>query len=289
MSDVHFLSQLPHVSPLDRGLHYGDGLFETMCVQRGRVRLLARHLARLRQGARRLAIPLPGLNELGLDDLQAALVSAAAKLGEGVLKLIVTRGCGGRGYALPQPTQPSLLLLPYPATCPPAMALEAAGIRVRLCDLRLARQPRLAGIKHLNRLEYVLARAEWQNETIAEGLLLDSEGELVEAVTSNIFLVRDGRLLTPILDQCGVAGVMRDEVMDCARVCGLEVVEARLGLPDLLAADEVFLSNSLHGIRPVMDLVLSAQDVRHFALGAVTRRLHQALDQVLHRSLGLVS
>lgn len=286
MSDVHFLSQLPQVSPLDRGLHYGDGLFETMCVQRGRVRLLARHLARLQQGARRLAIPLPGLNEPGLDSLQAALVLAAIKLGEGVLKLIVTRGCGGRGYALPQPTTPSMLLLPYPAACPPAMALEAAGIRVRLCDLRLARQPRLAGMKHLNRLEYVLARAEWQDETIADGLLLDSEGELVEAVTSNIFLVRDGRLLTPLLDQCGVEGVMRAEVLDCARTCGLEVAEVRLSLDDLLAADEVFLSNSLHGVRPVTGLVLG-EDVHAYALGAVTRRVHQVLNASLEHGLTL--
>jgi 4-amino-4-deoxychorismate lyase len=117
-------------------------------------------------------------------------------------------------------------------------------------------------------------------------LLLDSEGELVEAVTSNVFLVRDGRLLTPIIDQCGVSGVMRAEVMDCARARGLEVAEVRLSLDDVLAADEVFLSNSLHGVRPVTALVLG-EEVRAFALGAVTRRVHQVLNVSLKYGLTL--
>ncbi|MGK0673412.1 MAG: aminodeoxychorismate lyase [Halothiobacillaceae bacterium] len=248
----------------DRGLHYGDGLFETMAVQEGRVRLLELHLARLAWGAARLAIPLADT-----EGLAAKLATAAEALGEGVLKLILTRGSGGRGYLTPDISIPSLILQRYP----PVATAGQEGVTVRLCALRLARQPHLAGLKHLNRLEQVLARAEWRDPAIAEGLMLDSEGLLVEGVASNIFLVRKGRLLTPLLDLCGVAGVMRTHVMQRAVRLGLEVQEARLGLDDLMAADEVFLTNSLHGIRPIIRLL----GWRDWAVGPMTRTLQAGL------------
>ncbi|OYY73752.1 MAG: aminodeoxychorismate lyase [Gammaproteobacteria bacterium 28-57-27] len=251
----------------DRGLHYGDGLFETMAVMAGQVRLLPRHLHRLAHGAARLAIPLPDLSAL-----EAALQEAAQALGEGVLKLIVTRGSGGRGYAPPEDAEPMLILLRYPQKLPRPDDAQA-GIVLRLCTLRLARQPVLAGMKHLNRLEYVLARAEWREPEIAEGLLLDTQDELIEAVTSNIFLVQAGRLRTPCLDQCGVAGVMRAEVLACAERLGLEVEEGRLHLDDVLAADEVFLTNSLHVMRPVRAL----HGYREWVGGTLVPRLQQTL------------
>lgn len=248
----------------DRGLHYGDGLFETMAVQEGRVRLLDLHLARLARDAARLAIPLPDTAGLA-----AAIVTAAVEMGEGVLKLILTRGSGGRGYLPPEEPSPSLILQRHPPVAPEGQA----GVTVRLCDLRLARQPALAGLKHLNRLEQVLARAEWCDPAIAEGLMFDSEGLLVEGVASNVFLVREGRLQTPLLDQCGVAGVMRAHVMQRAAQLGLTVQETHLGLDDLLAAEEVFLTNSLHGIRPVIGLLAR----RDWAVGPVTRVLQAGL------------
>jgi len=191
---------------------------------------------------------------------------------EGVLKLILTRGSGGRGYAPPEDAEPTLVLLRYPQRIP-TMSDAQTGIVVRLCDLRLARQPVLAGIKHLNRLEYVLARAEWREPTIAEGLLFDTQGELVEAVASNVFLVQAGRLRTPYLDQCGVAGVMRAEVLACAERLGVAAEETRLCLDDVLCADEVFLTNSLHGIRPVRAL----HGYREWAAGELTQRLQHEL------------
>ena len=251
----------------DRGLHYGDGLFETLAVKSGRVRLLPRHLHRLSDGAARLAIPLPDLSSL-----DAALQDAGRALGEGVLKLIVTRGSGGRGYAPPENAEPMLILLRYPQTLPTQDDAKN-GIVLRLCTQRLARQPVLAGMKHLNRLEYVLARAEWRDSYIAEGLLLDTQGELIEAVSSNVFIVKGGRVVTPCLDQCGVAGVMRAEVLVCAGRLGLETEEGRLSLDDVLAADEVFLTNSLHGIRKVRAL----QGYREWAQGTWVVRLQQAL------------
>ncbi|MFZ5467737.1 MAG: aminodeoxychorismate lyase [Pseudomonadota bacterium] len=256
-----FLDSLPQG---DRGLHYGDGLFETMAVTEGKVRLLALHLERLARGAARLAIPLPDP-----DGLAGALAVAAREQGEGVLKLIVTRGGGGRGYLPPESPTPSLILQRHP----PVDADGRDGVAVRLCELRLSRQPALAGIKHLNRLEQVLARAEWRDPAIAEGLLLDAEGFLVEGVASNLFLVRRGRLLTPLLDQCGVAGVMRAHVMRCASRLGLDVQETRLVLDDLRAADELFLTNSLYGIRPVVRLT----EHREWAVGPLTRALQDGL------------
>ncbi|MDD2892833.1 MAG: aminodeoxychorismate lyase [Halothiobacillaceae bacterium] len=255
----------------DRGLHYGDGLFETMAVMAGQVRLLPRHLHRLAHGAARLAIPLPDLSVL-----EATLQEAAQALGEGVLKLMLTRGSGGRGYAPPEDAEPRLILLRYPQKLPTPDDAQA-GIVLRLCMLRLARQPVLAGMKHLNRLEYVLARAEWREPEIAEGLLLDTQGELIEAVASNVFIVKNGCIFTPRLDQCGVAGVMRAEVLACAERLGLEVEEGRLHLDDVLAADEMFLTNSLHVIRPVRAL----HGYREWSGGTLVPRLQQTLWSVL--------
>jgi 4-amino-4-deoxychorismate lyase len=162
-----------------------------------------------------------------------------------------------------------LVLLRYPQQLP-TLTDAQEGLVVRLCDLTLARQPILAGIKHLNRLEYVLARAEWSEPEIAEGLLFDSQGELIEAVTSNVFIVKGGRVFTPYLDQCGVAGVMRAEVLACAARLDVAAEETRLFLDDVLCADEVFLTNSLHGIRPVRAL----HGQREWAVGPLlTQRL----------------
>lgn len=248
----------------DRGLHYGDGLFETMRVIGGKVRLMDLHLARLARGAIQLGIPL--VDPVGL---RTYLESKAVSMQEGILKLILTRGCGGRGYQPPTEPQPQLILQAYP----PLDVAGQEGVTVRLCELRLARQPRLAGLKHLNRLEQVLARAEWSDPGIAEGLMLDSEGFLIEGVASNIFLVRDGKLRTPRLDQCGVAGVMRAHVMQRAHALGVEVGEVPLRLEDLLEAEEVFLTNSLHGIRPVIQLV----GHRTWPQGSLTSTLQNAL------------
>lgn len=259
---MHLLDSLPLT---DRGLHYGDGLFETMAVVDGHVRLLERHLARLHHGADRLGLPLPDMGEL-----RAMLEQAAREHAEGVLKLIVTRGSGGRGYLPPEEGEPSVILLRYPPV--DAESLQAPVV-ARLCELRLSRQPRLAGIKHLNRLEYVLARAEWRDPAIGEGLLMDEQGWLVEGVVSNLFIVREGRLLTPALDQCGVAGVMRAQVIEHARCAGFEVEERLLGMHDLLGADEAFLTNSLTGIRPLVEL----RGHRDWPAGDVTTRLQRGL------------
>lgn len=162
----------------DRGLAYGDGVFETVLVRDGTPLLWDAHLARLTRGCERLGFPAPQRDEL--DPLPAR-----APAGLSVLKLIVTRGSGGRGYMAPADPEPRLLVQHLPFA--PAESRWREGVRVRHCALRLGIQPRLAGLKHLNRLENVLARDEWSDPDIAEGLLCDSEGRIIEATCMNLF------------------------------------------------------------------------------------------------------
>lgn len=248
----------------DRGLAYGDGLFETIAVRHGKPLRLERHLERLREGCARLGVPLD--DEL----IRAELLAFSAGLGDGVAKLLLTRGDGLRGYAPPQPAAPRRILLGSPFTSyPPAHAER--GIRLFPCRTRLAEQPLLAGLKHLNRLEQVLARAEWQDGEFAEGLMRDMSGRVIEGVFSNLFLAASGILLTADLSRCGVAGVMRAEILSLAERQGIPVQVRDIQYDELLAADEVFLCNSLYGIWPVRSF-----EGCNWPVGTLTRKL-QAL------------
>ena len=249
------------LSVKDRGLAYGDGLFETIAVSGGKLSLLERHLARLAEGCARLRIPLD------LPLVRAELLAFSQELGAGVAKLIVTRGDGLRGYAAPQPPMPRRILQGSPRPSYPAENAER-GVRLFPCATRLAEQPLLAGLKHLNRLEQVLARGEWQDAEHAEGLMLDVAGRVVEGVYSNLFLLKDGVLLTPDLSRCGVAGVMRGELLAQAELLGMQCEVRDISRAELLAADEVFLCNSLYGVWPVREL----QD-RDWSVGPLTRKL----------------
>jgi 4-amino-4-deoxychorismate lyase len=232
----------------DRGLQYGDGVFETMRVRRGRVRLLDYHLARLDSGCRQLAIAGPPLAAL-----RRELVRIAALRSEGVLKLIVTRGSGARGY---RPTGRErctriLTLHPLPKT---AVTEASRPARVRLCATPLGQNPRLAGLKTLNRLESVMARAEWSDARMWEGLMRDADENIVCGTMSNLFLRRGSSLMTPVLDRCGVAGVMRRWILETAGGLRLNPVERRIRWEDLSEAEEVFMSNAVVGLRSVGSL-----------------------------------
>lgn len=252
--------------PGTRALHYGDGVFETLHVHDGVAAYLDWHLQRLRAGCTRLQMAFDAWSEL-----EAEISRQVRDSGDAVLKVILGRGVAGRGYRF-EPAQPvTRIVSRTPMPVLPA-GHATRGIRVRLCDLRLGVQPALAGIKHLNRLEQVLARAEWRDE-YAEGLLLDCNGALVEGTMSNLFLARDGVLLTPRLDRCGVAGVMRSVLMELAGQGGIEVRRQRLVPADIDSADELLVCNSLIGIWPV-----SAVGERlTYPVGALTRTLQQAL------------
>ncbi|SDH35156.1 4-amino-4-deoxychorismate lyase [Pseudomonas flavescens] len=260
--------QATSLSLVDRGLAYGDGLFETMAVQGGRALLLERHLARLIAGCTRLRI------DLDADRLRSELSAFCVELGQGVAKLIVTRGDGQRGYA-PSAGAPRHILQAGAMPAYPPQHGES-GIRLFPCETRLAEQPLLAGLKHLNRLEQVLARAEWQDAEHAEGLVRDVSGRVVEGVFSNLFLVRDGVLSTPELSRCGVAGVMRAELLEQAQALGIICQVRDIEWDELLAADEVFLCNSLYGVWPVREL-----QERHWSVGPLTRKLQAVARHLL--------
>jgi len=232
----------------DRGLLYGDGLFETIAVRAGVPQLWDRHMQRLGLGCMRLGITLPDLINLRKE---AHTVCRDAQ--RAVLKIIVTRGSGARGYRCRDSANTTRILALQPWPDYPD-DFKQRGVAVRLCVTRLGSNPMLAGLKHLNRLEQVLARNEWDDPAIPEGLMLDSAGAVIEGTMSNVFLVRGGTLQTPDLSQCGVAGIMRGRILEMAAEMGLATGIMQLGLKDLMDAQEIFLCNSLIGLWPVREL-----------------------------------
>jgi len=236
------------ISSLDRGLHYGDGLFETLAIINGAPCLWRQHIRRLQLGCSRLNIRCPD-PDLLLDEVR----QVAAGQARAVIKLIVTRGAGGRGYLADSAAEPTRIvhLSPWPdrdeAAC-------AQGVNVRTCSTRLSENPGLAGIKHLNRLEHVLARNEWRDPTIHEGLMLDTAGKVIEGTMSNLFLVNNGRISTPDLRSSGIAGVMREQVIQLCREKGIPVKVRDIRPQQLWDSEALFLTNSLIGIWPVATL-----------------------------------
>lgn len=251
----------------DRGLAYGDGLFETLRACNGILPLLDRHLERLFAGLRQLQFPPLPIN-LVAEELQRA----ARDFPDGVVKLIVTRGSGGRGYRRPSPVHARRIVQAMQAPQHVA-AWRTHGIRVHLCETRLAAPAVLHGLKHLNRLPQVLARAEWDDPEIHEGLMQDDAGNIIEGTMSNLFLVNAGTLQTPAVGP-GVRGVMRDFVRELATIAGFECREAPVRLADLHAADEVFMTNSVIGICPVVRI-----GKQQFATGTITRQLQLRVEQ----------
>jgi 4-amino-4-deoxychorismate lyase len=228
----------------DRGFQYGDGLFETALLVNRRVRFIDAHCQRLFSGCARLGITPPDQQTLLRE---VAQVTAGAE--RGVLKIIVTRGAGGRGYRPSDAISSNRVVALHPFSQAPHGAL-----RLRWCDIRLGRNARLAGIKHLNRLEQVLAQSEWREGEADEGLMLDTEGEVVCATSANVFVVRDGALVTPDLRFSGVQGVIRAQVIKAAAKLRLGVTEEPLWPHDLETASEVFITNAVRGIRSVASL-----------------------------------
>jgi 4-amino-4-deoxychorismate lyase len=259
------------LSVLDRGFQYGDGLFETLRICDGKPRHWALHMARLNEGCARLAIAAPVVEVLRTE--AERLCSGQV---DGVLKITVTRGQTQRGYGYTGALEPTRVLAVFPAPQFPA-SHATLGVKVRLCQTRLGSNPALAGIKHLNRLEQVLARAEWTDATIAEGLMRDNNNNIVEGTMSNLFCVQAGEdgpvLKTPLLEQCGVKGITRGRIMEAASATGIAVQETPLSVDELYQAQELFLCNTLIGIWPVRQL-----EEHCFEVGPVTQQLSHALE-----------
>ena len=229
------------VDARDRGLAYGDGVFRTLKCLAGQPQWWRDQIDKLVADCAALALPAPAANALREDVLRVA---------DGVdcaVKIMVTRGSSVRGYAPPGGQSTRIVMAsPLPLH---AQANAPDAVAARVCSLHLAAQPRLAGIKHLNRLENVLARAEWNDPACFEGLLCDASGQLVGGTFSNLFWLEGNTLCTPPLDTCGIAGVTRARLLQRAGKLGLAVRYERRPPAAILAADEVLIGNSLIGIR----------------------------------------
>ncbi len=277
LSSISLLNGVPSdlIPVMDRGFAYGHGVFETIRVWQARANLLNYHLDRLNCGMRRLQIPV-AMETVEQQFRQLLAMAAQRQLREGVAKITVTAGVGGRGYAQPTQASPNIIMQWHPLPQVSEVAVRE-GVRVKLCNYRLPKNPVLAGIKHLNRLDQVLARAEVDDD-FQEGILLDWNDRVIECVSSNVFVRIGDRLLTPTLENCGVAGVMRRLIIE--KLCpesGLLSEQQNITLDQLKQASEVFICNSLCGIFPVFEIF----PLVSLPLGGWTRHLQNALKKEL--------
>jgi len=248
-----------HIPADDRGLQYGDGLFETLAVIGGLPRFWQLHIDRLTIACTALRLNTPPQNLL-LREVQ----TVSAGLGDCVVKIVLTRGSSGRGYAGSIDADPCRIVSAH--SLPEHLERDALqGVHARICNLRLAIQPALAGIKHLNRLEQILARLEWDDANVPEGILLDPEDHVVSAISGNLFLLSGERMLTPRMDRCGVRGVMRAAILHAFKS---RCEQRRITLDMLPEADEVFVCNAVRGIVP-----LTRIGHWEYAIGPGTRNL----------------
>jgi 4-amino-4-deoxychorismate lyase len=238
---------IEHLSPLERGFAYGDGLFSTMAVIDGQVPLLELHWQRLQRGCLRL-----GINSDHMAQWQRDFSRFLLLYPNSIVKMIVTRGIGGRGYLPDAQSSANCYFYAYPAVAHASSYQH--GIASGFLTGRLGINPMLAGLKHLNRLEQVLLRQELAQTVYPEALVCDVQGKVIEGVFSNVWLVKNGELFTPQLDEAGVEGVMRSHLLTLAGTLGLVVHTTILMPDDFISADEVFFCNSLYGIWPVQRL-----------------------------------
>ena len=252
------------ISVTDRGLAYGDGLFETIMVVNGEMPLWPYHHARLLKGLLALNITLEA-ERLRNDIDQLLALTSRTSSDLHILKVIVTRVAGGRGYQSTE-TEANLIVSLYP------LELEIGksdGVSVHICQQRLPCGVSWAGLKTLNQLPYVLAASERDNTAYSEGILLSTQGDIVEATARNVFIVNNEKVYTPRLDQNGVAGVMREVIIDkITPQLGIECAEASMTMNDLLAAEEIFLTNSITGVWPVIQV-----EQKSIKVGPVTRSI----------------
>lgn len=228
----------------DRGLAYGDGFFTTAKIIEGHVEHWKLHVERLNECALRLGFPA-----LDIEVLSCKVSEVTAGCLLGTLKIIITRGCGGRGYE--PPTMPvltaSIQVLPFPTHYP---ALLNHGLQLGISAIRLASQPLLAGLKTLNRLEQVLIKQELAALAYDDVLVMDYEDKIIETSVGNLLLYKDKQWFTPNLNTCGIQGVQLKTIQQ-----RLTVKSCDLYLDDVINSDGLFVCNSLMGVIPVTSVI----------------------------------
>jgi len=272
----------------DRGLQYGHGVFETIAWRENVLELWPAHMRRLNKGCTQLFIPLPDSEQL-----KSEALSLCSELDHAIIKIMITCGQSQRGYLIPD-VQANRIV-----SCDVANKEQydqLKSIAVTICNTRLAPQMKLAGLKHMNRLEQILARQEWRAQSTKEllqeephyqeGLMLDYEGHVISGTMSNLFFVKDAQLFTSTLALCGVQGVMRNFIIAIAQGMGLKVHSSLYNLQEVLEAEEVFMTNSLIKISAVNAIQATQQAVTNFnAPGPVTVKLWNQLQQNIKETL----
>ena len=276
----HRLSQNSPINQtlLNRGLHYGDGLFETILLHHGKLVLQDLHLERLSRDSRRLFISLNiDTVEQELNQFVSALQLPVEQ--SAVIKIIVSRGWGGRGYGftVAEDILPEVCFLAYSYTATPISEINAI-----FCQQNISVNPTLAGIKHLSRLEQVMLSHELVSKKADEGIVCDCYGAVVEGVSSNVFAVIDGVCCTPILDKAGVAGVMRHYLLQTVLPClNIPAVEKNINVAQLDLAQELFFTNSIKGVLPV-----SALAEKKYTNHSVANKIQQYLQKEHNHAFG---
>ena len=231
----------------DRGFQYGDGVFETIAWRDNTLQLWDEHMQRMQQACKRLSLACVEAS-VWLDDLKKLQLENNA-----VIKLSITRGLSGRGYAYTQGDSVTRVAAVYP--WPDYTENNKQGITAKFCHTPISINPLLAGIKHLNRLDNVLARNEWHDTDISEGFMLDNQQHIIEGTMSNVFCVLDDELYTPRLDLCGVEGVMRGQVIKLAESMNIPVNIIEISKQNFLQMDAIFVTNSIIGLWKVNKIV----------------------------------
>ncbi len=258
------------ISVHDRGFTYGDGVFETCLCVSGQIPLWQYHQERLTASCHRLNIPAPD-GELLFSQIKQALSTDIQQ----IVKIIITRGLGERGYAYDATSKPSTVIIISDRIFKPAHFWQQ-GVRVLRCKTPLAVQPALAGLKHLNRLEQILARNEWHTDDYQEGMMCRDDGMVIEATSHNLFAVKDGNLYTPDLSACGVDGIMRRYVIELAGKSGMSLYSQDIRYDELFNMDELFLTNSVTGIWPVRQL-----ESKTWPVGEISRQFQTQIARLI--------
>ncbi len=238
----------------DRAIHYGDGLFETILCSNNTLFYWPQHYQRLQKSADKLKLNCPD-EQVFLNDISSLLQQNESIAADACsIKIILTRGSSERGYVIPKKTNEKRLVLLSNITPDYSSLLSGQLLSGELyvCKQQVSINENLAGLKHLNRLENVLARNEWNdtaNNNIIDGLMLNANQHVIECTMSNLFAVKDNHLYAPELSQSGVNGIMRDMIIDAADRNGIQVSRVNISLDELFNMEEIFISNSLMGIR----------------------------------------
>ncbi len=252
------------VARTDRSFQYGDGCFTTILMRDGKPEFWQHHVERMDRSLNQLLIPSPNWTQVADWVRMAAMPESVAGI-----KIHISRGEGGRGYSPTQVYSPSVTISAF-AFPDHYKVLRQQGMHLGVCRQRLGLNPMLAGLKHNNRLEQVVLKGEMDQQGLVDGVALDIEGYVVETTMANLFWRHADKWFTPALDFAGVAGVMRRNVLDQLRAEQQCVEQGRYPLSHLEQSDEIFMTNAILGIAPVVSL-----GEIHYTAGNQTRRLQE--------------